>query len=94
MNDHSVDLVGRELELVSGERVGETEFHGREITRVDIAEKGRELLSDSSVKVVSGRIGNDRDSLELLLNRTSCMSAPLSTSDPINGCSEEMTYQV
>lgn len=74
--------------------MGETEFHGREITRVDIAEKGRELLSDSSVKVVSGRIGDDRDSLELLLNRTSCMIVLLSASDPMNGCCEEMTYQV
>jgi len=40
LNDHSVDLVGRELELVTGEGVRETEFHGREIARVDIAEKG------------------------------------------------------
>lgn len=71
LDNHGVDLVGGELELVAGERVRETEFHGREITRVDVAEEGRELLTDTSVKVLGRRVGNDRDSLELLLNGTS-----------------------
>jgi hypothetical protein len=59
LNDHSVDLVGRELELVAGEGVGETEFHRREVARVDVAEQGVELLADTTVEVVDGRAGDD-----------------------------------
>ena len=71
LNDHGIDLVGRELELVSRKGVRETEFHGGEIARVDVTEEGGKLLTDSTVKILGSRVGNDRDSLELLLDGTS-----------------------
>lgn len=94
LNDHGVDLVGGELELVAastnssvraqpavekgtkdepGEGVGETELHGADVLGVDVVEEGGELGSDSTVEVVDGRVGDDREG-ELLGDGTSCTS--------------------
>ena len=51
--------------------MGETEFHGADVLGVDVAEKGSELRSDSSVEIVDGRVGEDGES-ELLGDGTSC----------------------
>jgi len=61
LDDHRVDLVRRELELESGHRVTETEGHGVQVLLLNTTEERRELLSDTSVKVLRGRIREDGD---------------------------------
>jgi hypothetical protein len=41
--------------------MSETKRHGVEILGVDTTEKGSELLTDTSVEVLGGRVGNDGD---------------------------------
>ena len=49
LDDHGVDLIGGELELVAGEGVGEAEGHGLEVGRGDlVGHKGLHVLADAA----------------------------------------------
>ena len=48
----------------------ETELHSADVLGVDVAKQGGELSSDSSVEIVDGRVGENREG-ELLGNGTS-----------------------
>ena len=70
LNDHRVDLVGRELELEPGQRVTETEAHRSDVLLVHLlAEQRAKLSTDASVQVERRRVGQDVER-ELLGNRT------------------------
>lgn len=61
LDNHRVDFVSGEFELESTHRVTETERHGVEVFGVDATKKRCELLSNTSVKVLGGRVGDDGD---------------------------------
>lgn len=58
LDDHSVDLVGGELELVTGERVGQTKGHGGHITGGKAGNEGGEVLTDGTEDVVGAGVSN------------------------------------
>jgi hypothetical protein len=70
LDDHGVDLVGRELELESRHRVTETERHGVQVLLLDASKEGGELLSDTSVEVLSCGVGQDGDRKGLVDGRS------------------------
>jgi hypothetical protein len=61
LDDHGVDLVGRELELETRQRVTETKGHSAQVLWVDTAEQRSQLLSDTSVQVLGSRVGKNGD---------------------------------
>ena len=52
LNDHSVDLVGAELELVAGEGVSQTEGHGAALGLLDTGHLVQ-ILTDSTDQLMN-----------------------------------------
>ena len=61
LDDHGVDLIGRELELVTGERVRKTEAGRVHLSGDKIGNEGSHVLADSTVDILSRRVGNGFD---------------------------------
>jgi hypothetical protein len=61
LDNHGVDLVGGELELVTGERVGQTQAHGVEVLGKDIGDERGEVLADGTEDIVGDRVGDGRN---------------------------------
>jgi hypothetical protein len=59
LNDHGVNLVGRELELVSGERMRKTEAGRVHLSRDKLGNEGRHVLANSTVNILSRRVGDE-----------------------------------
>lgn len=66
LDDHGVNLVGGELELETRHGVTETEGHGVQILLLNTAQQRGELLSDTTVQVLGGGVGQDGDGKSLL----------------------------
>lgn len=61
VNDHDIDLLGGELELVARERVRETEGHLLEVLWEHARNELREILADGTEEVGGGGVGNGLD---------------------------------
>jgi hypothetical protein len=67
LNDHGVDLVGTELELVAGQAVGETDAHGGNFLLGHL-DQALHLTADESHQVLHVGVAHAVD-VELLLDR-------------------------
>jgi hypothetical protein len=61
LDDHGVDLIGRELELVTGERVRETEAGRVHLSGNQIGNERSHVLADSAIDVLGRRVGDGLD---------------------------------
>jgi hypothetical protein len=61
LDNHGVNFVGRELELVTGERVGQTKGHGGHVTGHQTGDESGKVLTNSTVDVVSGGVSDEGD---------------------------------
>jgi hypothetical protein len=61
LDDHGVDLLGRELELVAGERVGKTEAGRVHLGGDQLGDERGHVLADGAVDVLGGRVGDGLD---------------------------------
>lgn len=61
LNDHGVHFVGRELEFVAAEGVGETQGHGSHFAGVKGADEGVRLATDAAHELLDGGVGNAGD---------------------------------
>jgi hypothetical protein len=59
LDDHGVDLIGRELELVSGERMRKTEAGRVHLSRDKLGNEGRHVLADGTVDILGRRVGDE-----------------------------------
>eukprot|EP00123_Amoebidium_parasiticum_P006096 comp17151_c0_seq1/m.15966 comp17151_c0_seq1/g.15966 ORF comp17151_c0_seq1/g.15966 comp17151_c0_seq1/m.15966 type:complete len:323 (+) comp17151_c0_seq1:1239-2207(+) len=69
LDDHGVHLVRGELQLVAGERVGETKSHGMEVTLGGTSDKRLHLIPDAPHKLCNIAASNTVDA-RLLLDHT------------------------
>ncbi|GJC83751.1 hypothetical protein ColLi_06589 [Colletotrichum liriopes] len=74
LNNHRVDLVGRELKLVSRDGVGQTEGHAVHGLGGEAGNQGREVLANSTEQVLGGGL---RDSLNVQVGKLANGSAEL-----------------
>jgi hypothetical protein len=61
LDNHGVNFVGGELELVTCERVGQTKGHGGHVTGHQTGNESGEVLTDGTVDVVGRGVGNELD---------------------------------
>lgn len=61
LDDHGVNLLGGELELVTGERVGKTEAGRVHLGGDQFGDERGHVLTDSAVDVLGGRVGDGLD---------------------------------
>jgi hypothetical protein len=59
LDDHGVDLVGRELELVSGERMRKTEAGRVHLSRDELGNERGHVLADGTVDILGRRVGDE-----------------------------------
>jgi hypothetical protein len=58
LDDHGVDLVGRELELVAGERVSQTQAGRVHLGGHQVGNERGHMFADGAVDVLGGRVGD------------------------------------
>lgn len=61
LDDHGVDLLGRELELVTGERVGKTEAGRVHLGGDQVGDERGHVLADGTVDILGGGVGDGLD---------------------------------
>lgn len=61
LDDHGVDLIGRKLELVTGERVRKTEAGRVHLSRDKIWDERGHVLADGAVDILGGGVGDGLD---------------------------------
>ena len=61
LDDHGVDLLGGELELVTGERVGKTKAGRVHLGRDQLGDERGHVLADGAVDILGGRVGDGLD---------------------------------
>jgi hypothetical protein len=66
MDNHNIDLVGRELQPVARERVRQTQRHLLEVLGQHAGDEVRKILADSTEQIVGGRI---RDGLDVEIRK-------------------------
>lgn len=66
VDDHDVDLVGRELELVARQRVRQTQGHGLEASLVDIGDQARHVLANTTENLTGSGAGASGDGSQVV----------------------------
>ncbi|CRK24753.1 hypothetical protein BN1708_003876 [Verticillium longisporum] len=61
LDDHGIDLVGGELELVARDGVGKTQSHAVDSLIGETGNQGRKVLANGTEKVQGGSVGNRLD---------------------------------
>lgn len=61
LDDHGVDLIGRELKLVTGERVRKTEAGRVHLSGDQIGDERGHVLADGAVDILGGGVGDGLD---------------------------------
>lgn len=61
LDDHGVDLLGGELELVTGQRVRKTEAGRVHLGGDQVGDERGHVLANSTVDVLGGRVGDGLD---------------------------------
>ena len=61
LDDHGINLVGRELQLVSGQAVRQTERHGVDVFGHQAWDERWEVFADGTVDVGGARVGHGCD---------------------------------